>query len=202
MTARHASAAIVWCRRSPSGTVPDLVVVLQAHDEPVHRHASGVGCRDARFMCSECWPVYSQPSAMIVASSRVVPGVVGVVAVVVTGHHACGRRGGSRRPRRRRAPSRRAAALRSCAARFRSSSACTTIVTASRRAHRCGNLLDDVLRALVDERVGGVEAQAVDVVLANPVGGVVEDEPPHVLGDPGPSRLTACPHGVRWRSVK
>ena len=46
----------------------------------------------------------------------------------------------------------------------------------------------------VDQRMRGVEPQAVEVILADPVRGVVEDEPAHQRA---PSRFTASPHGVR-----
>ena len=41
---------------------------------------------------------------------------------------------------------------------------------------------EEVLRAVVAERVRGVEAEAVDVVLGQPVQRVLDEERPHVLG--------------------
>ncbi len=50
-------------------------------------------------------------------------------------------------------------------------------------------------RAVVLNRVRGIEAKAVDVVLVNPVEGVLMK---NARTSPlcGPSRLTPCPHGL------
>ena len=62
-------------------------------------------------------------------------------------------------------------------------------------AHGRGELGEEVHRAVVLQGVRGVEAQAVDVVLVDPMQRVLDEEPSH-LRLQGPSRLTPRPHGL------
>ena len=69
-----------------------------------------------------------------------------------------------------------------------------------RSASPRGQLGEEVAGAVVEDRVGGVQAQAVDVVLVHPVAGVLDEEL-RTMGLCSPSRLTGPPR-VWCRSVK
>ena len=59
---------------------------------------------------------------------------------------------------------------------------------------RARDVADDVRRSLVDERVGRIEPQPVDVVLADPVHGVLDDETAHHLAA-RPIQVDGAPPG-------
>ena len=54
---------------------------------------------------------------------------------------------------------------------------------------------EEVARAVVDDRVGGVEPQAVDVILVHPVQRVLDEELAHHVAVRA-VELTAAPQGV------
>ena len=70
------------------------------------------------------------------------------------------------------------------------------------RAHALGELLQQMRRAVVQDRVHGVQPQAVEVELLDPVERVVDEELADRPGVLAPSKLIAAPHGVWCRSVK
>ena len=64
-----------------------------------------------------------------------------------------------------------------------------------------GQLLQEVNRRAIDERMHRIQPQSVDVKIAQPHQRVVAEEPPHFVA-PAPSRFTAPPHGVWCVSVR
>ncbi len=75
------------------------------------------------------------------------------------------------------------------------------LAIARRRAHPLGQLVQQVLGAVVQDRMHRIEPQAVEVEFLDPVERVVNEELAHRRAC-SPSVLIAAPQGVLWRSVK
>ena len=76
------------------------------------------------------------------------------------------------------------------------------LAAGQRRPGALGDLGDDVLFAVVEDRMDGIEAQAVEVIFLEPVERVVDEEVAHRPARRAPSKLRPAPQGVWCRSVK
>ena len=167
------------------GAIADLVVVLQEVDERVRRQvrarlAARLALAERRRLAL-VGEAFGQARGRD-AAQRLVR-VVGVVAVRLAGERARARRDGSRRSIARctraacRASRAQGDALRCDRSRARDGSRARPEAF----AHAARELRQDVGRGVVDDRVHGVEAQAVEVELLEPVERVVDEELAHRL---------------------
>ena len=172
------------------GPVADLVVVLQVRrrtarlggpqrvDRPavVAAAEAGAACRRGRSRRSAPWRALDMRAE------------VGVVARRSRRSARRAARGGSRRSTARRARSRRPPAAVISRGSLRSDSAISVSGRprcGGQRVDLDGQLLEQVHRAVVDQRVHGVQPQPVDVVVAQPHQRVVDDVAAHLVGVAG-----------------